>query len=144
MAARVFFLFALGYFLSYFYRSANAVLAKDLSQELGLGPAELGFMTSLFYLAFAAAQLPLGGLLDRVGPRAVTPALLLVAALVLSLELVNTALEALTDLVSPVYHPLAKRAKDTAAAAVFLASLFALGLGVYLFLPALWARLGLS
>ena len=81
MAARVFFLFALGYFISYFYRSANAVLAKDLSQELGLGPAELGFMTSLFYLAFAAAQLPLGGLLDRVGPRAVTPALLLVAAL---------------------------------------------------------------
>ena len=70
--------------------------------------------------------------------------ILLVAALVLSLELVNTALEALTDLVSPVYHPLAKRAKDTAAAAVFLASLFALGLGVYLFLPALWARLGLS
>ena len=81
MAARVFFLFALGCFLSYFDRSANAVLAKDLSQELGLGPAELGFMTSLFYLAFAAAQLPLGGLLDRVGPRAVTPALLLVAAL---------------------------------------------------------------
>jgi len=70
--------------------------------------------------------------------------ILLVAALVLSLELVNTALEALTDLVSPVYHPLAKRAKDTAAAAVFLASLFALGLGAYLFLPALWARLGLS
>ncbi|GGM99226.1 MFS transporter [Thermus composti] len=81
MAARVFLLFTLGYFLSYFYRSANAVLARDLSQELGLGPAELGFMTSLFYLAFAAAQLPLGGLLDRVGPRTVTPALLLVAAL---------------------------------------------------------------
>ncbi|GLV47930.1 MFS transporter [Thermus sp. LT1-2-5] len=81
MAARVFFLFTLGYFLSYFYRSANAVLAKDLSQDLGLGPAELGFMTSLFYLAFAAVQLPLGGFLDRVGPRVVTPALLLVAAL---------------------------------------------------------------
>ncbi|MEZ0348995.1 MAG: MFS transporter [Thermus sp.] len=81
MAARVFFLFTLGYFLSYFYRSANAVLAKDLSQDLGLGPAELGFMTSLFYLAFAAVQLPLGGFLDRVGPRVVTPTLLLVAAL---------------------------------------------------------------
>lgn len=80
MAARVFFLFTLGYFLSYFYRSANAVLSKDLSQDLGLGPAELGFMTSLFYLAFAAVQLPLGSLLDRYGPRAVTPALLLVAA----------------------------------------------------------------
>ena len=70
--------------------------------------------------------------------------ILLVAALVLSLELVNTALEALTDLVSPVYHPWAKRAEDSGAGAVFLASLFALGLGVYLFLPALWARLGLS
>lgn len=81
MAARVFFLFTLGYFLSYFYRSANAVLSKDLSQDLGLGPAELGFMTSLFYLAFASVQLPLGGLLDRYGPRIITPALLLVAAL---------------------------------------------------------------
>lgn len=81
MAARVFFLFTLGYFLSYFYRSANAVLSKDLSQDLGLGPAELGFMTSLFYLAFAAVQLPLGSLLDRYGPRRITPALLLVAAL---------------------------------------------------------------
>ncbi|WP_018110855.1 MFS transporter [Thermus igniterrae] len=81
MAARIFFLFTLGYFLSYFYRSANAVLAKDLSRDLGLGPAELGFMTSLFYLAFASVQLPLGSLLDRYGPRRITPALLLVAAL---------------------------------------------------------------
>ncbi|RTI49970.1 MFS transporter, partial [Thermus scotoductus] len=81
MAARVFLLFTLGYFLSYFYRSANAVLAKDLSQDLGLGPAELGFMTSLFYLSFAAVQLPLGSLLDRYGSRIITPALLLVASL---------------------------------------------------------------
>lgn len=81
MAARVFLLFTLGYFLSYFYRSANAVLSQDLSRDLGLSPAELGFMTSLFYLAFAAVQLPLGGLLDRYGPRLVTPALLLLAAL---------------------------------------------------------------
>ncbi len=81
MGARVFFLFTLGYFLSYFYRSANAVLSQDLSQEMRLGPAELGLMTSLFYLAFAAVQLPLGGLLDRLGPRIVTPLLLLLAAL---------------------------------------------------------------
>ncbi|MCH1927279.1 MFS transporter, partial [Shewanella sp. C31] len=38
-------------------------------------------MTSLFYLTFAAVQLPLGGLLDRLGPSTITPALLLVAAL---------------------------------------------------------------
>lgn len=81
MAARVFLLFSLGYFLSYFFRSANAVLSKDLSLDLGLSPAQLGFMTSLFYLAFALTQLPLGGLLDRLGPRKVTPAFLSVAAL---------------------------------------------------------------
>lgn len=70
------------------------------------------------------------------------PVLLLIA-LVLSLELLNTALEALTDLASPVYHPLAKRAKDTAAAAVSLASLLALSIGLYLFLPPLLRKLGL-
>ncbi|WP_022798799.1 diacylglycerol kinase family protein [Thermus islandicus] len=69
---------------------------------------------------------------------------LLLAALVLSLELVNTALEALTDLASPVYHPLAKQAKDTAAAAVLLASLLALLVGLRLFLPPLFRHLGLS
>ncbi len=74
---------------------------------------------------------------------ALTPVLLLLG-LVLSLELLNTALEALTDLASPVYHPLAKRAKDTAAAAVLLASLVAFLVGLYLFLPPLLARLGLS
>lgn len=69
---------------------------------------------------------------------------LLFAALVLALELMNTALEALTDLISPVYHPLAKAAKDAAAAAVLLASLLALLAGLYLFLPPLLRRLGLS
>lgn len=69
---------------------------------------------------------------------------LLVSALVLSLELTNTALEALADLVSPVFHPLVKRAKDTAAAAVLLASFFALLVGLYLLLPPLLGRFGLS
>ncbi|MDM7324796.1 MAG: diacylglycerol kinase [Thermus sp.] len=75
----------------------------------------------------------------------VSPApVLLISALVLSLELLNTALEALADAVSPVYHPLVKRAKDTAAAAVLLASVTALLLGLYLFLPPLLDRFGLS
>ena len=69
---------------------------------------------------------------------------LLLTALILSLELVNTALEALADLVSPVFHPLVKRAKDAAAAAVLLASFIALLLGLYLFLPPLLGRFGLS
>jgi len=79
-ALRVFVLFTLAYFLSYFFRSANAVIAPDLTRELGLDAATLGLMTSLFYLAFAAVQLPLGGALDRWGPRWVTPGLMLVGA----------------------------------------------------------------
>lgn len=80
-ATSVFGLFALAYFLSYFYRSANAVIAPDLVRDLALGAAQLGLMTSLFYAAFAAVQLPLGSLLDRHGPRLVTPALMIVGAL---------------------------------------------------------------
>lgn len=89
------------------------------------------------YLGLLALLLALGLGVDPV------PVLLL-TALVLSLELVNTALEALTDLASPVYHPLAKQAKDTAAAAVLLASLLALLVGLRLFLPPLFRHLGLS
>lgn len=66
---------------------------------------------------------------------------LLACALVLSLELVNTALEAVVDLVSPEFHVLAKIAKDAAAAAVLLASLGALGVAAFTLLPALWERL---
>ena len=54
---------------------------------------------------------------------------LLCCALVLSLELVNTALEALVDLVSPTFHPLARVVKDVAAGAVLIASLLSLAVG---------------
>lgn len=77
---RLFVLFAVAYFLSYFFRSANAVIAGDLTRELGLTAAQLGLMTSLFYASFAAVQLPLGAGLDRYGPRWVTPGLMLSAA----------------------------------------------------------------
>lgn len=69
--------FALAYFLSYFFRSANAVIAGDLTRDLGLTAAQLGLMTSLFYASFALIQLPLGAALDRFGPRWVTPSLML-------------------------------------------------------------------
>ncbi|MEZ0322039.1 Probable sulfoacetate transporter SauU (plasmid) [Thermus thermophilus] len=73
--------YALGYALSYLLRSANAVLADPLARDLGLSPAALGGLTASFYLAFALGQLPLGGLLDRYGPRRVLFPLLLVAGL---------------------------------------------------------------
>jgi predicted MFS family arabinose efflux permease len=77
----VFAVFVLAYFLSYFYRSANAVIADDLSRDLSLGAPQLGLMTSLFFLTFAAAQIPLGAALDRFGSRFVTPALMMSAVI---------------------------------------------------------------
>lgn len=53
-------------------------------------------------------------------------------------ELLNTAIETLTDLVvGNQRHPLAKRAKDIAAAAALVASLFALIVGMIIFIPKL-------
>jgi predicted MFS family arabinose efflux permease len=79
-ALLIFVLFVAGHFLSTFFRSANAVIAQDLSRDLGLTAAQLGLMTSLFYASFALAQLPLGAGLDRYGPRWVVSSLMLVTA----------------------------------------------------------------
>ncbi len=79
--ARIYFPLALGYAISYFYRNANAILEGDLVIELGLGPADLGLLTSVYFISFAAFQLPLGFLLDRYGPRRTESILLLFAAL---------------------------------------------------------------
>ena len=54
----------------------------------------------------------------------------LAIALVLAAELINSAIEALADLVSPEFHPLAGRAKDMGAAAVLVASAGALAVGI--------------
>jgi len=72
--------FAAGYYLSYLFRSINALIAGDLTAELGLSAADLGLLTSAYFLMFAAVQLPCGVLIDRYGPRLVDSALLLVAA----------------------------------------------------------------
>ena len=77
----VFFVFLVAYFLSYFLRSTNAVIADDLSRDLSLSASQLGFMTSLFFATFAAAQLPLGAALDKFGARWVTPLLMLASVL---------------------------------------------------------------
>ncbi|MDZ7809813.1 MAG: MFS transporter [Arhodomonas sp.] len=80
VALAVFVPFALGYFLSYVYRTVNSVIAPNLVADAGINAADLGLLTSAFFLAFALAQLPLGMLLDRFGPRRVEAALLVVAA----------------------------------------------------------------
>ena len=61
--------------------------------------------------------------------------LALAVAGVWTAELLNTAIEALTDLASPAWHPLAGKAKDVAAGAVLLAALGALVVGALVFGP---------
>jgi len=58
---------------------------------------------------------------------------LLCCAIVIGAELMNTAVETTVDLVSPEYNPLAGRAKDIAAAAVWLVGLFSAIVGVLVF-----------
>ena len=76
---RLFLPFAGCYFLSYLYRTANAVVGPVLSSELSLSAADLGLLTSTYFIAFAASQLPPGILLDRFGARRVEAAMLLLA-----------------------------------------------------------------
>jgi nitrate/nitrite transporter NarK len=66
---------------SQFYRVANAVVAPWLERDLGLGSQDLGTLGAAFFYAFAAAQLPLALVLDRLGARACMAALSLVGAL---------------------------------------------------------------
>jgi predicted MFS family arabinose efflux permease len=78
---RIFLPFAAGYYFSYFLRNVNAVIAPELTRELGVSASDLGLLTSAYLLTFGAVQLPLGLALDRYGPRRVEATLLLIAAL---------------------------------------------------------------
>ena len=61
--------------------------------------------------------------------------LLLTIAIVLALEVLNTSIERCVDLVTKEYEDLAKIAKDTAAGAVFIMSMFSVFVGICIFLP---------
>jgi MFS family permease len=96
LRASLFLTFAGGYFLSYFLRSANAVLAPVLQTEISLTPADLGFMTGAFFGAYAAAQYPVGLALDRWGPRWVAGGLMLLGAVGCVVYATGTTIVALT------------------------------------------------
>ncbi|WP_375279376.1 MFS transporter [Pseudooctadecabacter sp.] len=59
----------LGYVLSQFYRAFLAVLTPALEADLGATSADLAFASGLWFLVFAAMQIPVGEALDRIGPR---------------------------------------------------------------------------
>mgnify|MGYP003925771077 CR=1 FL=1 len=66
----VFFLCASLFVCSQFHRVSNAVIALDLSRDLGISAESLGALTAAFFYSFAAMQIPLAMFLDRVGGRA--------------------------------------------------------------------------
>lgn len=75
----VFLPFAAGYYLSFLFRTINASISPVLASNFGLGAAETGLLASVYFLVFAGAQLPIGVLLDRYGPRRVQSVLLVLA-----------------------------------------------------------------
>ncbi len=81
LVATVLLPFAAGYYLSYVFRTINALISGPLATEFGLSAADLGLLTAVLFLTFGAVQLPLGAWLDRFGPRRVQAALLSVAAI---------------------------------------------------------------
>lgn len=59
----------LGYVLSQFYRAFLAVLTPALETDLGATSADLSYASGLWFIVFAAMQIPVGEALDRIGPR---------------------------------------------------------------------------
>jgi len=67
--------------LSMFYRTSNAIIAPNLIQDFGLNAETLGILGGAYFSSFALFQIPMGPLLDRLGPRIVIPSFALVGAL---------------------------------------------------------------
>ena len=69
--------------------------------------------------------------------------IVLTIAMVFTAEFINTAIEAVVNLASPVHHPLAKVGKDVGAGAVLVAALAGIVIGLLILGPPLWTRVGL-
>ena len=57
------------YAISQFLRNSIGVIANDLARELDLTATQTGLLSSAFFFAFAAVQIPIGILIDRYGPK---------------------------------------------------------------------------
>lgn len=68
------------YIISQFWRVSNAVIASDLVHDLSLSSENLGLLGGAFFYSFGLAQLPMGPLLDRIGPRIVISLLACIGA----------------------------------------------------------------
>lgn len=115
----------------------RALSFKYAAKGVGLAAAEPNFR---IHAAAAAAAASLGFWLGLSALE--WCAVLLCFAAVMSAEAMNSAVERLTDLVSPGLHEPAGRVKDLSAGAVLIAAAVAAAVGCIIFLPKLAARLG--
>jgi len=69
------------FLISQFYRASNAVISPHLMRDLSLDTEGLGLLSAAFFYAFALTQIPVGILLDRVGPRRTMTGLSIIAVL---------------------------------------------------------------
>ena len=77
----IFSILSLLYIFSQFYRVSNAVIAPNLIQDLGLNAETLGILGGAYFYSFALLQIPMGPMLDRIGPRIVVTLFPLIGAL---------------------------------------------------------------
>mgnify|MGYP001062554523 CR=1 FL=1 len=68
------------FIFSMFYRVSNAVISPNLIQDLGLNAESLGILGGAFFYSFALLQIPIGPMLDRIGPRIVMGSFTLLGA----------------------------------------------------------------
>lgn len=68
-AALILFLLCITYIFSQFFRNSTGVIGPELMQEFNATPAQLGLLSSLFFFGVAIIQIPIGVMLDRIGPR---------------------------------------------------------------------------
>ena len=69
------------YSVNHFYRGSISVIAPDLMRDLRLSSEAIGVLTGAFFLTFALFQIPIGMMLDRIGPRIIIPGLMIVAVI---------------------------------------------------------------
>ena len=99
----------------------------------GIASAVRGERNMRIHLLAAVAAVSLGALLGLSACE--WTSVVICCALVMSLECLNTAIEAAVDLASPDIHPLAKKAKDCAAGAVLIAAIGSAIVGCIIFAP---------
>lgn len=87
----------------------------------------------LLHIFFSVVAIVCGIVFNITGTQWIL--LFLVMVVILVAELLNTAIEATVDLITEDFHPLAKVAKDCASASVTTATLLAITVGVYVFIP---------